>query len=115
MMLFYTNATIMVKSVPSTKNKYGVVTRDFNNATTLAILEADIQPVSAAYIKRTYGKELETSFEVLTDSCEFIMPGNYIVVANVYYEIIDFVPYSFDNEPGSIFQPICQFLVKRVD
>ena len=112
-MLLYTNSSIIVKSAEYTKDKYGVTT--LSDYTILATVEADIQPVSSNYIKKTYGKEMESAFEVLTDFCEYIMEGNYIEVNGINYEIVQVIPYMFDNLPGNIFDPICQFLVKRVD
>lgn len=112
-MLPYTNATVIVKSPIYDTDKYGVTKR--TGFTNLVTVDADVQPVTSRYIKNTYGKDLESSFEVLTDFCDHIVKGNFIEINGIDYEIVELIPFMFDNMPGNIFDPICQFLVKRVD
>ena len=108
----YYNTYIEVKKENFVKDNFGIVRRAVGEEDVLAIIPADVQPATRDYIYRTYGRDVEGSFEVFTDYHDILKEGTIITYAGKDYKITSLIAFEADT---GIFTPYCQFAIKRIN
>ena len=83
--MFYDKEIKLYKKGDKTKNAIGQLVG--SDPIYIKTVDADVQPISTAEVKKDYGWDIDVSFQCFYDLDDNIKIGNLIEYKNVMYEI----------------------------